>query len=441
MISCDFAPNEAWDDALVSLKLLFQPWRWRRGKEIKEAKKKLLQKFQFPISPKVEQVHFRAGNSQKNFQYPITDNQYHVSFFLTGRTALYHLLQSLNLSANDEVIVQGFTCEAVILPILANNLTPVYVDIESQTFSLDPIELQKKITGKTKVVVLQHTFGLMPVNRTKVLSIIRRSKLVLIEDIAHGYNETLIGSLKRDKIENHSLLVSFGRSKALSSVFGGAIITNRTDIASKLKEVEERLSFPSILFILRLLVYKPLSVFIKNTYEIGVGKLVHKTIQTLKLLIPEITQKEKDGYYDFLLDKAYPNGLAVLLLHQLSKYEQIQKNRALICGLYRKNLKSKIKNPNKFQILNSALLRYPILAENRDEVLRQAVKHKIFLGNWYNQVVAPKSVYLVKMKYKKGVCPTAEELCKKIINLPTNISRSEALKVVGLIKAWNSNLD
>jgi dTDP-4-amino-4,6-dideoxygalactose transaminase len=412
MISADFAPNESLSDAWISLKLLFQPWRWKRGNEIKEVKKKILQNLQLVSSIK-----------------------HQVSLFLTARSALYHLLQSLNLSANDEIIVQGFTCEAVILPILANNLTPVYVDIESQTFSFNPIELQKKITDKTKVVVLQHTFGLTPINRSKVLSLIRKHKLLLIEDIAHGYNQVFIDGLKHDEIEDHHLLMSFGRSKALSSVFGGAIITNQTDVAIKLQRVENTLQYPSLLFILRLLVYKPLSVFIKNTYNLGIGKLVHKTIQALKFLIPEITQKEKDGAYDFLLDKAYPNALAVLLLTQLDTYEQIQENRALICSLYNKNLSSSIKHLTS----SFSLLRYPLLVDNPELLRKKAAKRNIFLGNWYNQVVAPKSISLKKMKYRRGMCPKAEELSQKIVNLPTNITYHEALKVINLVHEYSGD--
>ncbi len=412
MISADFAPNESWDDAWVSLKLLLQLWRWKKGKELEMVKRIVLDKM----------LH-------------VTDSMFYVSLFLTGRSALYHLLHSLRLSANDEVIVQGFTCEAVILPILANNLKPVYIDIESQTFSINPIELEKKITSRTKVVVLQHTFGLMPANRSKAVSIIRKHNLVLIEDIAHGYNQDLLDALKHDEIPNHYLLMSFGRSKALSSVFGGAIITNKPDIASELQRVENSLRYPSLLFILRLLVYKPLSVFIRSTYDNGIGKLVHKTIQTLKFLIPEITQKEKAGSYDILLDKAYPNALAILLLPQLERYEQLQKSRALICSLYSKSLPFNIKH----QISNISLLRYPVIVENPDLICRKAAQQNIFLGNWYNQVVAPKSVSLATMRYQKGICPKAEELCKRIINLPTNISYHEALKVINLVNEYSRN--
>ncbi len=393
MISADFAPNEKLSDALLSLKLLFQPWLWEKGNALKEVKNKIEARF------------------PNHLAY----------FFLSARSGLFTILMALQLPKGSEVLVQAFTCEAVILPILVNGLKPVYVDIESTTFSIDPIDLQKKITERAKVLILQHSFSMTPAYREKVLSLVRKHNLLLIEDIAHGYSTK--------KFSNSTFLMSFGRSKALSSIFGGAVVTSNKELQKSLGKYEASLKMPSMMFILRLLLYKPLSVFIKSTYDLFIGKLVHKITHLLRLIPLEITQKEKDGEYDPLLDKAYPNSLAILLSHQLDKYEQMQRNRAFICDIYRK----KIRN-SKFEIRNSvSLLRYPVLVENPNVIRYKAVKQNIFLGNWYNQVVAPKTIDLTKMNYINGSCPNAEKICKKIINLPTNISHQEALKVINVL--------
>lgn len=382
MITTEFATNETISDAWLSFKLLFQPWRWKSGKEISQAKQKLLNDFQ-------------------------------IFFFLTGRAALNTILKSLDLVSGSEVVVQAFTCEAVILPITANKLKPVYADIETRSFSMNPIELEKKITSKTKVVILQHTFGIPPVYKDKIQAIVRKHNLVLIEDIAHGYS--------KQQISNSFLLFSFGRSKAISSVFGGAVATNNKVLAKKLIDLESSLALPSMFFIFRLLLYKPLSVFIKSTYDIYIGRILHKLINWFHLLIPEITSKEKVGEYDQILNKAYPNALAILLLHQLNKFDQVQQNRARISSFYSKNLK---------KIFDSSLLRYPVLVKNRDLVLKKAAEKNIFLGKWYDQVVAPKSLDLKKVYYQPGSCPVAEAICQKIINLPTNINQSQAEAVL-----------
>lgn len=415
MISTDFAPNEKWDDAWISFKLLFQPWRWQKGKEAEEIITELLRKFQFPIS-----------NFQTNNKYPITNNQYKAFLYLTGRSALYTILRSLRLSPNSEVVVQAFTCEAVILPILANNLKPVYVDIETKTLSINPIELERKISKQTRAVILQHSFGMTPGHRAKILTLVRKHKLLLIEDIAHGYSSEKISNFKF-QIPNSIFLMSFGRSKAISSVFGGAIITNDKAIVKKLDHFERK-QMPSQSFILRLLLYKPLSMIVKSTYDVGLGKLIHKMINLTKIFVPEISQKEKGGNYDLILDKAYPNALAILLLHQLDKFEQINKVRAAVCEIYRKKLKN-----NTFLTAGFSLIRYPILVDQPQKLLSEASRQNIFLGKWYDQVVAPKSLDLEKVGYKIGSCPIAENVCRKIINLPTLINEDDLKNLLSII--------
>ena len=400
MISTDFAPNEDWYDALISLSLLFQPWKWKYGKHIQIVKQLLLQLFQ------------------------INKNHYNVHLFLSGRSALNTILRSLQLSSGSEVIVQAFTCEAVILPILNNQLQPIYADIETSTFSMNPIDLKKKITDKTKVVILQHTYGLTPIQRLQIQLIVRKYKLVLIEDIAHGYSNDVL----EDVPDTNIFLLSFGRTKALSSVFGSAILTNNKIISDKLKHFEAK-PYPSYWFIFRLLLYKPLTMIIKSTYDIGFGKLLHKIIYLTKILVPEISTIEKNGIFDMTLDKAYPNALATLLHRQLKKFEQIRKLRASICDIYSKNLKNQ-----SFKIESSSLIRYPILVDQPQRILDKASEHNIFLGKWYDQVVAPKSVSLEKVKYKRGSCIVAENLCRHIINLPTTIRIKDAYKIIKIIR-------
>lgn len=405
MINLNLAPNETFSDALTSFLLLFQPWRWKRGKEQDKVKKEILKKY-----------------------LNVTHSTFYVSLFLSGRSALYHLLKSLNLQETDEVLVQAFTCEAVILPIVALNLKPVFFDIERKSFSANPIDLEKKLSEKSKVVILQHTFGIPPSQREKILSIIKQNNLVLIEDIAHGINIAKI-KMKNAKLKNHFFLLSFGRSKSLSSVFGGAIITNNKKIAKKLDSFN--LPYPSYSLIFKLLLYKPIAFITKLTYKIYLGKIIHFFSQKFNLLIPEITKKEKAGEYDHFFDKKYPNALAILLLNQLKHFSKTQNQRKKIVNFYLKNLN--YVSPSMLYV-SQPLIRFPLLIENRDKILQNLAKKGIFLGRWYDSPVAPKGFPLDKVGYRWGSCPKAEEVCQKIINLPTNnIKLNEAEKLTKIL--------
>lgn len=406
MISADFAPNEDWKDALISISLLFQPWKWKYGEHTAIVKKLLLQEFQ------VDKNNFRAH------------------LFLSGRSALFTILQSLRLAHDSEVIIQAFTCEAVILPIIANNLKPIYADIEMQSFSMNPIELEKKITPKTKVIILQHTFGITPIHKDKIQAIVKKHCLVLIEDIAHGYSN-ILNSKFEIRNSKSIFLLSFGRSKALSSVFGSAILTNNKIISERLRALETK-PYPSYWFIFRLLLYKPLAMIIKSTYDCGLGKVLHKIIDFTRILVPEISTIEKSGKFDVLLDKAYPNALAMLLHYQLKKFKQMRKLRASVCDVYNKNLKNQ-----PLITKNSSLIRYPVLINQPQIILDKASEHSIFLGKWYDQVVAPKSVSLEKVHYKEGSCKVAEKLCQHIVNLPTTVSIKDAYKIISIVQQYS----
>jgi len=211
MIFSDFAPNETSKDAVLAIKYLFQPWRWRKGKEIHYLKRRF-------------KSCFFSSDTQ-------------ISLFMSGRTALYQYLSSLKLHTGDEVIVQAFTCEAVILPILAIGLRPIYVDIHSSDFSMNIQDLKNKYTPHAKAIIIQHTFGITPKDRKQLLEFAKTHKLQVIEDVAHGFDPNLF----RLKRYTGAVLLSFGRSKSFSSVFGGAIAIRGIKAGKVLKETEKNI--------------------------------------------------------------------------------------------------------------------------------------------------------------------------------------------------------
>ncbi|MBI4973236.1 DegT/DnrJ/EryC1/StrS aminotransferase family protein [Candidatus Roizmanbacteria bacterium] len=396
MISTDFAPNEFQDDAMASLITLFSIWKWKRGNELNLVKKRI-------------ESYFLGAKS---------------IFFLSGRSALSILLAELKLPQNSEVVVQGFTCEAVVLPIIHNKLKPVYADIEGETYSFDLSDLERKITDNTRVLILQHTFGMVPKYRDRVLQLAIQKKLFVIEDLAHGCNPAFWQT--QNLSDNQVLTLSFGRSKALSSVFGGALITSNKSLTHKLEQAEACLPYPSYSMMFKLLCYKPLAVLIKSTYNyLFLGKVIHKIITILGLMTAEISKQEKSGEYDPYLEKKYPNFLAKLLLIQLNKFEITLSQRTNICSQY----------AFKFQISNFKLplSRFPLLVKNKTEILYKLANRNIFLGSWYSQPIAPKELRLDRVGYTMGSCPEAERINKEIINLPTLISIQDAQKITQAI--------
>lgn len=388
MISTDFAPNETSVDALASVWITVRFLEWRKGLYTGKIKARI--KRMFP--------------------------GHNPFFFFTARGALYKLLQSIpELKAGDEVIVLGFTCEAVVLPIRAAHLKPVFADIEKETFSLDPQSFESKITAKTRAVIIQHTFGITP-QREVLLKIAKKHKLIVIEDLAHGFDHALFYKDTHDTIK----LLSFGRSKSISSVFGGAIIIPETraykSLIQQIGIVQKSLPFPSAFQLWKLLSYKSLSVIIKKTYSLFlIGKIMHAVIRTLRFIPNELSQKERNRIFDDSVVKAYPNALAYLLYVQLKKYDQVFKQRLSSCYVYN----SFFAEPD---VRYSSLPRYPLIVQNRDKIRSQLAKKQIYVGRWYHY---PQS--------QPGECPVTDEVCQSILNLPTNISEKQARYVAKTI--------
>ena len=83
-----------------------------------------------------------------------------VALFAKGRVALYAILRGLGVGPGHEVIVPAFTCVAVPNAILYTGARPVYVDIDPETYTVDPALVQAAITDRTRVILAQNTFGL-----------------------------------------------------------------------------------------------------------------------------------------------------------------------------------------------------------------------------------------------------------------------------------------
>ena len=148
-ISISLSPNTEKDDILLALKLLFQPWHWK--KEL------------FEVRPRTIQLE-EEFKKYLGVKYAISFN--------SGRSSLMAILKSLGLSQRDEILLQSFTCNAAVNPIIWSGLKPVYVDCNEETFNINIEDLKNKITSRSRVVMVQHTFGL-PADMNEILEIIR----------------------------------------------------------------------------------------------------------------------------------------------------------------------------------------------------------------------------------------------------------------------------
>jgi len=157
-----------------------------------------------------------------------------------GTDALQIAMMALGLQPGDEVITPSFTYIATTEVIALLKLTPVFVEVDAKTFCIDPAAIEKTITAKTKAIVPVHLYG-QAAPMEEIMKIAKKHNLFVIEDNAQaiGCDYTFSdGSKKKTGTIGHIGTTSFYPSKNLGAYGdGGAIFTNDSDLAVKLKMI------------------------------------------------------------------------------------------------------------------------------------------------------------------------------------------------------------
>jgi dTDP-4-amino-4,6-dideoxygalactose transaminase len=151
----------------------------------------------------------------------------------SGTSALELTLRAYDIGPGDEVITAANTFIATVLAISYTGATPVLVDIDPESYNLDPDRIEEVITARTRAIVPVHLYG-QPANMDPIMEIARRRHLVVIEDAAqaHGarYKGRRAGSLA------DAAAFSFYPAKNLGAYGdGGMVVTNDPEIAHSLK--------------------------------------------------------------------------------------------------------------------------------------------------------------------------------------------------------------
>ena len=166
------------------------------------------------------------------------DRKYGVAVS-SGTAALEVAIKSLNLKKNSEVLIPSFSIISTANAVIKNNLKPVLIDCDLDTWNVNINQTLKKITKKTKAIIITHIYGL-PVNMDKILNVAKKNKIIVIEDAAE-----VIGLKYKDKICGSFCdlsIFSFYANKHITTGEGGMICTNNRKLYEKCKSLRN-LSF------------------------------------------------------------------------------------------------------------------------------------------------------------------------------------------------------
>ena len=312
----------------------------------------------------------------------------------SGTAALHSALFAAGVKAGNEVITTPFTFIATANSILMVGAKPVFVDIDEKTFNLNPDEIEKKITDKTKAIIPVHLYGLMA-DMEKINDIAKKYNLKVIEDAAQAHS----AEINKKKAGSMGDIGAFSlyATKNMMSAEGGLVTSNNQDYIEKIKSFRHHGQSPD----------------------------------------------ERYNYIDFGYNYRMTDIHAAIGLNQLEKLEEFNAIRNRNAKLYDEYL-------NEFEGVTTPYIPqgyrhvyhqytikidYKVFGYSRAELINKLNSNDIFPAIFY-----PQPLHLIPTfkndGYNYGDFPIAEEISEKVMSLPVHpaIKESDIEKVYKVIK-------
>ncbi len=185
----------------------------------------------------VRSKYLVEGKNARSFEQKFSDftGTKHVTTVVNGTSALHLALTALDIGPKDEVITTPFTFIASSNSILFTGAIPVFVDVDPETYNIDPEKIENSITKNTKAIMPVHIFG-NPCDMGAIKDIAEDRNLVVIEDCAQAHGASIDGK----HVGNFSEVsgYSFYGTKNLVGGEGGAVTTNNEELFEKIKSIK-----------------------------------------------------------------------------------------------------------------------------------------------------------------------------------------------------------
>ncbi len=328
-------------------------------KEIDAAIKEVLLSGQYILGPVVKEFEEQVA-AYCGVKYAIG--------VASGSDALILALRALDIEPGDEVITTPFTFVATAHAIVHCGAKPVFVDVEPDTFNINPALIEPAITKKTKAIVPVHLYG-HPADMDPIMAIAKAYHLYVVEDAAQAfgarYNGKKVGSI------GHVGCFSFFPTKNLGCYGdGGMVITDNPDIAEKVDMLRRQ----------------------------GCRQKYHA---------------EMLGY-NSRLDAIQ----AAILKVKLEYVDQWNEQRRYLAHCYNKLLsESSLRTPVEASYAYHAYHQYTIKFKNRDDISQYLAKSGIETSVYYPQPLHLQRTYN-DLGYEKGAFPQAEKVSQEVLSLP-----------------------
>lgn len=315
----------------------------------------------------------------------------HLSLFSNGTLALITAMQSMKLSG--EVITTPFSFVATTHALHWNGIKPVFVDIEPDTFNIDPSKIEAAITDKTTAILPVHVYG-NPCDIDAIQKIADKHHLKVIYDAAHTFGVNINGS----SILNAGDLsiLSFHATKVFNTLEGGAIVMKTPEMKTKIDQLKNFGFVDEV-----------------TITDVGINAKMNEVQAAFGLL-------------------------------QLKYIDELINKRKNIADLYKSgfaNIEGVYIIPDILGVRHNFSY-FPILFDSnklkatRDDVYNLLRAHKIFSRRYFYPLISNLSAYASLESASVKQLPVANRVAEQVLCLPiyADLAEDDVVRIIGLIR-------
>jgi perosamine synthetase len=340
-----------------------------------------------------------------------------IFLFWKGRVALYSILKAMDVGSGDEVILPAFTCVVVPNAIIYLGAKPVYVDIDKDTYNIRTDLIQSKITGKTKLIIAQNTFGLSP-DINGISAIAKDNNIEWIEDCTHGFGGSYEGHPNGTLAK--ASFFSTQWNKPFSTGIGGFCYVSDKEISLRVGSLESAALRPSFKeeYLLKVLLFARKHLMGNAVYWTMLD--LYRKLSKLNIIIGS-SDKEELGKPSLLEDflKGSSKTQAREGIKALAFLDADINKRINMANAYNSFLAKLGVKPVESKNALHTFLKYPLLVSDRNRFMELARMERIAVGDWFISPLHPNKSNFEWWNYTYGENPVAEYISAHIVNLPT----------------------
>ncbi len=356
--------------------------------DLKDQYAEIREEIQTGLNDLLESCHFILGSNVHAFEQEAANylGVKHAIGVASGTDALHLALLAAGVKKGDEVITTAFTFIATAEAIRYIGATPVFVDIDPDTFNIDPEQIEAAITKKTTAILPVHLFG-QPAEMERLQAICKKHELKLVEDCAQSFgasiNDNQTGSM------GISAGFSFFPSKNLGAFGDGGLVTTDDDV------VADRLHM------------------LRNH---GSNVRYHHDVIGYNSRLDEIQ--------------------AVILRAKLKRIDQYNERRRRLAVSYSKQLSDlPVQTPYEDNRGIHVYHQYTLLSEHRNDIMQALQNNEIASTIYYPIPLHRQNVFADQ--YKNLQLPVTEDISRRCFSIPIypELSDQNICKIVDVIRS------